>query len=332
MKVVVMVGVAGSGKSSWVREQIRNSEEGGMGNCSTTSHKHLSSDNIRMEIFGGLVQGRENNTKVFEVMRERLVGYAKNPGEVEVVYYDATNLSRRKRRALMTTIKGANSKVEVHIAYFVKPLETILKQNKERFNEQEVVPESIVIKMYSNQQVPRVGVDCDTFEVIGSAIVVPEIGESSDLAEFIGGINFSWKEEVRKVYTPHDCLPWHVESVDTHIEMAITRAKDVAPHLTRVALFHDLGKGVTKTFKTPGKASYTGHSNISASYLLNFLWSIRKGELTEADWREVEVVFQHMNAHDGMGAKNIRNNKLDEETLKYIETFAGIDTVAKIKG
>lgn len=44
----------------------------------------------------------------------------------------------------------------------------------------------------------------------------------------------------------------------------------------------------------------------------------------------VEAIYQHMKAHDGISAKAIKKDKLDEDALALIQDFAKIDSASRI--
>lgn len=325
MIVTIMVGVAGSGKSNWVdRETTRI-----VGDTEETV-KVYSSDRYRKKMFGNLEEGNKHNTEVFEAMHKDLYDVVKQD-KVDRVYYDATNLSRKRRRAMYANIKRINKRALVHIVYMSYPLEQLKIHNKLRESEEQV-PEDTIHRMYVTQQVPRVRVDCDTFELYGVplAIEISEVTEVKTLEDILVKLSVPWANELANVYTEHDCLPWHKESVDEHITLAASNAALENPELTTVAVFHDLGKGVTKKKDDTGYATYFGHANVSASYYLNYLYFNRKGKLLDKDLEDIEIVHQHMNQHQGLGKKNIRNNKLDESLMSKLEAFAKIDSKSKI--
>ena len=147
----VMVGVAGSGKSTYIESHV------------TDKDLVLSSDSIRLELFGSLVKGNspEANKETFEVLHKRLNEAVKS-GKYETIYYDATNLSRKRRMALY---QKYSDKVKVTIVIFIKPLETILKQNSTR-DKDKFVPEDVIKSMYESMEIPRLTVDCDDIEVV----------------------------------------------------------------------------------------------------------------------------------------------------------------------
>lgn len=180
--------------------------------------------------------------------------------------------------------------------------------------------------MYESLQVPRIGVDCDKIEVIG---------EFEDFAEEISMIKGM----------KHDS-PYHAEDVDTHIQMTIdgAKAQEHSTHYTKdeivtLAELHDLGKGITKKpsqargvahdyfVEVHGSHSmFANHQYVGAMYaLVKF-----KDDLSESKLKIVEAIYQHMKAHDGISAKAIKKDKLDEDTLALIQDFAEIDSASRI--
>jgi predicted kinase len=131
MKIIVLVGLPGSGKSTWLERR------GGGG---------LSSDAIR----GLLTDDEDNqtvNARVFEtlrfLLRQRLaIGR-------EATYIDATNLTRPERAPYIRV--GAERGCDVEAVYFDTPLETCLERNAAR---RRVVPEEKLRAMARKLQPP----------------------------------------------------------------------------------------------------------------------------------------------------------------------------------
>ena len=85
MALKILVGVAGVGKDTYIN------------NNKTDNDLVLSSDDLRIEMFGNLTEGNKHNGEVFNEMNKRLND---NLNKYENIYYNATNLSRKKRKAL----------------------------------------------------------------------------------------------------------------------------------------------------------------------------------------------------------------------------------------
>lgn len=320
--VYVMVGVAGSGKSTYVKKQIENDKKS----------IRISSDYIREAIS----EIRDDNSEVFRVMNSALKTHIKD-GYFKDIYYDATNTSRKRRRALYRNIKSWDKDVDVAIVFFSVPYFEAVKRNNLREGK-ERVPEHVILRMHRQLQVPRFNVDCDEIIVKGIPIFeeVSEVVETPTRVENIfNNMNHSnksrhWVAELWLSNTEHSCPPWHLEDVFTHINMCIENAS--SPNLKQVALFHDLAKGITKEKDETGYATYRGHADVGAHYLLNYLGLTKYigSSIPDHELDKVEVVHQHMNAHNELGQKNIRNNKLSKAVQLNLRVFAEIDSMSKI--
>lgn len=293
MNIYIMVGVAGSGKSSYIRtNKSKNSLV-------------LSSDEIRKELFDKLSQ--ENNQLVFETMNKRLIAAVKE-NSFDEVYYDATNLSRKKRIGLYKNIKQVNKNINVTILLFLLPLNVLLKQNSQRIGDA-VVPKHSIKRMYKNLQIPKHSVDCDNFKITTNYTID------------------DFKNEFEVEDIPHDSS-YHKETVQEHIDLTIKNAESTNDvELIQIAKFHDLGKFVAKEFVNYEQtiACFTGHENISSMY-----WLINcKDNLNDENLRIAEAIFHHMNAHKGLSDKYIKKHKINDKELKLINEFAKIDDISR---
>lgn len=309
--IKVLIGVAGVGKSTYIEKH------------KTEKSLVLSSDELRIELFGDLEAGNtpEAIPVVFKTLHERMKE-ALLSKQYDTIFYDATNLSRKLRKGFYEQFKKY---AEIEAIVLVKPLATILEQNAQRSGFAKV-PESVIRRMYESLQVPRIGVDCDKIEVIG---------EFEDFAEEISMIKGM----------KHDS-PYHAEDVDTHIQMTIdgAKAQPESVHYTKdeivtLAELHDLGKGITKKpsqsrgvahdyfVEVHGSHSmFSNHQYVGAMYaLVKF-----KDDLSESKLKIVEAIYQHMKAHDGISAKAIKKDKLDEDVLALITDFAKIDSASRV--
>ena len=92
------------------------------------------------------------------------------------------------------------------------------------------VSASYVRGEYLSVQIPRTGVDCDTFTL-----------QTPDFSAYLPEINHSY-------LAPHNS-PYHVESIAEHVALTVhnARKETTRPALVDIAAFHDLGKSVART-------------------------------------------------------------------------------------
>ena len=324
--VHVMVGTPASGRSSWVEDEVDRVGD----NCGALV---LSSDTIRASM------GTPDHSKVFAEMGTRLKEALKQETKCNI-YYDATNVNRKRRRSLYRNIKEWNSDAEVVIHFFSVPVLEAMKRNASREGIAKV-PESVIARMHRSLQVPRLEVDCDRFMVHGVPIfnkVAKNVDNPSSVKRIFDDMDYhdpsrsKWISEIWASNTPHDCPPYHYEDVFTHIDMAIDNSKSKT--MKRIALFHDLGKGMAKEKDETGYATYRGHADIGAHYYLNYLAftgaSADSREIPEIGLDVMECIHQHMNFHNSLGNKNIKNNRLNEVVIELGTEFALIDSKSKI--
>ena len=81
-KMIVLVGLPGSGKTTWAKQYVEK-------NLNTV---HLSSDELRIELFG--FEDQTKNHLLFRELNKRTVEALNDNKDV---IYDATNLNRKKR-------------------------------------------------------------------------------------------------------------------------------------------------------------------------------------------------------------------------------------------
>lgn len=227
----------------------------------------------------------------------------------------APNCSRMSRAHVYREVKARFPGVRVVVVLVHMPLAEIIKRSNG-------VSVSRVRDEYLSLQIPRTGVDCDTFTV-----------QSPDFSAYLPEINQSY-------LTPHNS-PYHVESIAEHVALTVhnARKEPARPALVDIAAFHDLGKSVARTpqdLSRPSSAyiasiygsydQYAGHENVSAVY-----WMIAHKDCLDAHALFVaEAIFHHMQAHRGFTDRYINRHHLDAELLETVNAFARIDSASKI--
>lgn len=335
VNVVIMIGVAGSGKSTYIKNLRANT------NKVTFS---FESDYYRKMMYGSLEEGNNHNQEVFERMNEEFLGMIKWCDNLEVestIFHDATNLNRRKRRNLYTQIKRLKCDTNVIAVVNFASMETLLENNNKR-PEEKKVPIDVIENMYKTIQVPRVRVDCDEIGATGEKWFVGyPMDNIDDVFELSSG---KIHKELGRIRESHE-NPHHLESIAEHIEMCVENAGDDI-EMKRAAIFHDLGKSICKEVRADGIARYFSHATVSAYYFMNYIYS--KAKAVRADFYNedevyllpeelymfdtLEVIYQHMNQHQGIGTKNIKNNNLNDKLLLKISMFGNIDSKSRISG
>lgn len=285
MKVFITLGCPASGKSTYSKN---------------IDAFYISSDEVRARLYDEKIidelYSKESHSKVFSECR-RLI----RENLDKDIYFDATNLNRRKRAALYRDIKTWNKDTEVIILVFIVDYNTLAKRDA---NRKATVGAEYIRQCFKNFQPPRKDVDCDGYKIASK-------------------VDYSIFEKEQSVDLAHDSA-YHKETVNEHIAMTCENAKHDR-QLLEIAKFHDVGKFFCKEMINDEYATFKQHENVSAMYYLSYI-----DEITEETIENLEVIFQHMQAHKGISDKAIRRNKLTRRELDLIEKFAQIDNESRV--
>lgn len=249
-KLIMMVGVAGSGKSTVAMRIVSQMKE---------EVVLLSSDAIRGEIYGDENCQRDPG-RVFDIMHQRTVA-ALSQG-ISVVY-DATNLSCKRRMNFLKSIAHIDCHKECIVV--VTTPEDIAERMQHRDRK---VPYIVVHKQLCQFQCPNYYEGWDKIEVYYNS--TPE------------ACHASYKKLWAECDIPHD-NPHHSLTVMEHMNKAADIAEDLAWKTEGLSLvnerwiarIHDVGKPRTKSFadrngNSSEVAHYIGHQNYGAYYSLVF--------------------------------------------------------------
>lgn len=308
-EIIVLVGVAGSGKSTYIEKN------------KTKKDLIVSSDSIRLELFETLEEGNKHNQEVFEIVRNRIFKNLKNDN-IDRIFFDATNVTRKRRINFYNEVKRISKDIKVKIIFFDLTLEELYARNINRETNKQVALD-VIYNQWLSLEVCKQNVDCDEFDVI--------IGK---------------QEYIIDKDLEHDSV-FHRETVKEHIDLCIQNAnkynkdRDI---LVEVAKYHDLGKFFTKRFidndtenrkykfviETYGKmAQFKNHEKISARI---YLRKMKTENLLADDNAKLilEAIYQHNLAHIGFNDKYINREKLTERELEVLKEFEKIDDISRV--
>lgn len=136
----LMCGPAGSGKTTWVRQ---NAEAG--------TSAHISRDRIRFEKVRPDEYYFSREGEVYDEFVRQTVQALKAPW-VDAVYADATHLTKKARHKFVLSI-DEYCDFELVAIVVMPDVETCLAQNAQRTG-RECVPESVIRNMYNSFQSP----------------------------------------------------------------------------------------------------------------------------------------------------------------------------------
>lgn len=246
-KLMLLVGLRGSGKSTIAQKLAEE-------NPNTVI---VSSDAIREELTGK-VEDQTENEEVFKIFHNRI---RKNLENKKNVIADATNITMKSRRAIMTKVNGLDIE---KICYLIpKPYEQCKIDNKNRLHP---VPDEVIDKQIMRFQVPF-------YEENFDKIIIRKDDSWEEYK--IGSINLFLAMFGFDQKNPH-----HNMTLDDHCMNTYNLFCNKIPHKTLLNLeyvngyamgakLHDFGKIMVQTFDENGIAHYYGHSSTGSYFILS---------------------------------------------------------------
>lgn len=232
----------------------------GLPSCGKSTHVssldaiHISSDAIREELFND-VNDQSHNGEVFNEMFKRSVAALKNDKNV---YYDATNLSAKRRINLLNSFSFIPNLHKVCLL-FTTPFGVCVERN---FNRSRKVPQYVMDRMLKNFEPPHESEGWNEIKLIGHTAPQSQLLHiSQDLCSI-----------------SHD-NPNHSLTIGEHMAAAykIYHEKYACEYsyvIAEACKLHDIGKGMCKTFSNArGEktdiAHYYNHENVGAYLYLS---------------------------------------------------------------
>ena len=266
-KLVMMVGLAGSGKSTFAENFIQLN--GGY---------IVSSDKIRGELYGD--ENCQNNpSKVFEILEKRVKAHLRS-GDNAV--YDATNLSMKRRKAFLDGIKSIDCEKVCFIV--ATPFELCVEQDSKRDRK---VGYNVIKRQRENFQCPFFYEGWDKIILINERAQdinyldnlvreLKDVPHDNPHHEYPIGKHMIAAEEycvrmasfalelMNKEDTPEKDKPLYLKESEQWIFLAVA------------AKYHDLGKKATKAFfdakGNPSEvAHFYNHQNVSSYEIISHI-------------------------------------------------------------
>lgn len=307
-KFYMMVGIPGSGKSKIAKE---------------LGVKVYSSDELRKELWGNEgVQG--DNNEIFTELHKRIKESLRN-GESCVL--DATNIRASKRAHFLKEIK--NIECEKICIMVASDINVCLVQNDSRDRN---VPHEVIKRMYFNIEIPQYREGWDKI-VIKRHLDKNNEYDIEKYIEHLKGINHN---------NPHHSLTIgnHIEAVEKYIYKNYKSYFGNDTYrlkiLMRAAMYHDVGKEITKTYlNAKGEetevAHYYGHEYVSA-----YMYLLYENELDiENNLDDIlyvaDLIGLHMRLHyigEGKGLDKIKQ-MVGEKEFEDLTILNEADTVCK---
>ena len=324
--LVVTVGLPSSGKTSWVDDFI--------GENQGKAIDVISSDKIREEVFND-IEDQNHNSEVFDLMKRRT---KESLSQGHVVIYEATNISSKRRRALLNELNKHYDKAICLFKY--KRLIACQIDNEKRDKE---VPSDVIDRMYRNFEIPHKSEGFDE--------IIVDFDEKTNLYlsnKSKGGIGFL-KDELLAIETYDDyksllcqlglnqCIDmpqdskWHTLSLSKHMYFCFRAVREYHWHdinLVIASMLHDISKPNVRTEDKDQKyAHYYGHENASAYDVIDIL--LRYVRIDIEDILEIAwLIGNHMKLKNNID-KDKFSNIIGYDDYLRLEALDNADNSAK---
>jgi predicted kinase len=329
-RFLMLVGLPASGKSTFVIELMDGRDD----------IVYVSSDELREKMLGD-VNNQDKNGDVFENMLELTKHYLSQG--IHVIY-DATNISRKRRKHLLTQLPKGVHKTAVYMA---TPYKVVVEQNNSR---ERVVPQDVIDRMYKTLQIPiyTEGWDNIVFhhhdetlngeypkqfsDAVRAGVLFNR--EGYDLMGFLA----SYFDEFFPIYDLPQDSKWHQFSVSRHIYYVYREVlenwdendfdKEV---MLWASLLHDTGKAFCKSFYSrKGEemryAQFIGHEYVGSQIAVPLL---KRLGFDDIFIHKVATLIQfHMYLLDANANKQKLIDRVGEDTYKKLEFLRDADTIA----
>lgn len=253
IRLVLMVGIAGSGKST-IAKRLKESYD----RVDAQNTLIVSSDAIRKELLGS-EDDQTANDKVFSEVRKRI----NNNLSKRTVIVDATNINIKSRRSILEI-----GKKFPNVRKIAMVMTTTLEQAKtQNLYRPRHVPEWVLEKQARQFEVPFYEEGFDEINFVGW--YAPENFKIHSKEEWLTD-----KDVIFSAMKGFDQKTHHHKyTLDKHCRLCAEKVKELKPDddvLYRAAIIHDIGKLYVGEPKDDGSGDYRyyGHHNYGTYLLL----------------------------------------------------------------
>lgn len=275
-ELVLVIGLPGSGKSTWIKEKYDYAR------LFQGDTVIISSDEMRKKLFKD-ENDQTHNEELFNYIKRFAVARL-NLGYRVVI--DATNITRKARKSITDyveqQISGFYEYGFIKFVVIATPYYKCLENNRKRSRQ---VPEYVIERMYKQFEFPTYLETVHHIEIIFPFAVDKKFY----------GVEHPYE---RLLDFSHD-TPYHKLSVGQHMRktreiMEVLSNDEV---LLKAAELHDIGKPFCKQFiEEENRARYLSHANVG-SYEAMFYAKCAKFNEKEA-YDLINLIQFHMRAHD----------------------------------
>ena len=238
MNFYMLIGIPGSGKSTWAEQ-----------NKAQLNFDICSSDEMRFRLFNDVgYQG--NNQKVFQTLHNEIFKLLDNGKNI---CYDCTNVSRKDRKGILTTLRSRfHDDINIIGVCFITDVEICKNRNLAR---DRVVPEYVIDKMLLRFELPFMNEGFDEIQFIETDCKNKKhwLDAYDDMRDF----------DQKNPNHAYD-LRTHCNKCQDYV-LSKNSEYDIQPELSAAALFHDYGKLFTAQWDEIKQCNhYYGHENVGA--------------------------------------------------------------------
>ena len=254
-KLNIMIGMPGSGKTSYAKKHLL-----------TSNSVYLSSDQTRIDMYG--FEDQTHNGEVFERMKQETILALQNGFDV---IYDATNLIRKRREALIKDVKNRVSNIEINAYLCCTPINIVLERNMTRTERH--LPWDKLVQMIQSIEPPMYYEGFDNIYLIDGGMYNDVYDYNNLLEKYEDYCQFN---------------PYHNETLSEHMTAVAKKAEELGTNLKngidrnilwQAARYHDISKPYTKQFNCKkGYNTYYGHEKVS-TYM--YMCHVRKQQIID---------------------------------------------------